>query len=66
MIVNGVGVNEPQSPRAVAQYISTLTSELAEIARHHRMDGLAFILDMAHTEAQQIGNASSDSEQLSQ
>jgi hypothetical protein len=51
----GGAVNEPQSPRADAQYIATLTSQLAQIARRQRMDVLAYILDMAHIEAEQLG-----------
>lgn len=52
--------NPPQSPGAVALYIGTLSSELARLARRHRMDGLAYILDMARLEADQIAKNSGD------
>jgi hypothetical protein len=57
----GGGVNEQQSPRAVAHYIAALTGELARLARGHRMDGLAYILDMAQMEAEQIAKSSANS-----
>jgi hypothetical protein len=67
MDVNDGAVDEPQSPCAAAQYIATLTSELAQIARRHRLDGLAYILDMAHMEAEQVGKGSSEAgERLAQ
>ena len=54
-------MDEQKSSREVAQYIAALTNELAQIARCHRMDGLAYILDMAHMEAEQIAKGSRDS-----
>ncbi len=51
---------EGQTSTAAALYIGTLTEELARIARRHRFDGLAFILDMARMEADQIGKSSDD------
>jgi hypothetical protein len=43
-----------QSSGAAAHYIGTLTNELARLAREHRLDLLAYILDMARLEANQI------------
>jgi hypothetical protein len=43
-----------QSSAAAAHYIGTLTNELARLAREHRLDLLAYILDMARLEANQI------------
>jgi hypothetical protein len=51
---------EGQSSTAAALYIGTLTEELARIARRHRFDGLAYILDMARMEADHIGKSSAD------
>jgi len=38
----------------VALYISTLADELARLARGHDFEALAYILDMARMEAEQI------------
>jgi hypothetical protein len=48
------------SPSAAARYIATLSNELAEIARHHRLDVLAHILEMARLEADQIAQSAAD------
>jgi hypothetical protein len=45
---------------AAAQYVASLSGELAEIARRHRLDTLAHILDMARLEAEQAGAPSRD------
>jgi hypothetical protein len=50
-----------QSTTAAAHYIATLAGELAQIARGHRLEGLAYILDMARMEADQIAKGSADS-----
>jgi hypothetical protein len=52
--------NPPQSPGATALYIGALTRELAMLARRYRMDSLAYILDMARLEADQIAKNSGD------
>jgi hypothetical protein len=49
-----------RSPGATALYIGTLTGELARLARRHRLDTLAYILDMARLEADQIAKNSGD------
>lgn len=54
------GGPEPQSPSAAAAYIATLTAELTLIARSHRFEALAYILDMARMEADQIARSSAD------
>ena len=46
--------NLAQSPAATAHYIGTLVGELARLARRHRLDSLAYILDMARLEADQV------------
>jgi hypothetical protein len=62
MQTNAVGERERgKSPNAVAHYIATLADQLARIARDHRLDSLAYILDMAHLEAEQIAKGSADS-----
>lgn len=58
MPLKGGEANERQSPREAAHYIAVLTRELARIARRHRMDGLAYVLDIAHMEAEQIAERS--------
>jgi hypothetical protein len=39
-------------PVAVASYVATLTAELSVLARHHGLDALGFILEMAQLEAE--------------
>ncbi len=41
-------------PRDAALYIASLSTELAEIARRHGLDGLGYILDMARLEADEV------------
>lgn len=43
--------NRLESAAAVAQYIAGLVGELSELARRHRLDALAYILQMARMEA---------------
>jgi hypothetical protein len=50
----------PQSPSAAALYIATMSEQLGHIARRHRLDSLAYILEMARLEASQIANGSPD------
>ena len=38
-----------------ADYVATLASDLAAIARRHRMDTLGYLLDMARLEAENEG-----------
>jgi hypothetical protein len=47
-----------ESPREAADYIASLSAELAQIARHHGLDGLGFILDMARLEADELAKGS--------
>ena len=51
-------LEEERSPSAVARYIAEMTGELAQLARRYRLDALAFILEMAQMEADQIAKAS--------
>jgi hypothetical protein len=60
MTRKGGGGDGRQPPREVAQYIAALTGELAQMARRHRMDGLAYILAIARIEAEQIADGSAD------
>ena len=50
----------PQSPRAAALYIGRMSAELARLARRHRLEPLAYILEMARLEAEQIAKGSAD------
>ena len=52
--------DRPQSPRAAALYIGKMSGELARLARRHRLEPLAYILDMAGLEADQFGKDSGD------
>ena len=47
-----------ETPSAAALYIATLTDELAQIAKSHDLESLAYILDMARLEADQIAQGS--------
>jgi hypothetical protein len=37
-----------------ANYVATLTGELAQLARRHGLDTLSYILDLAHMEAENL------------
>jgi hypothetical protein len=37
---------------AAASYVAELSAELAVLARHHRLDALGYILEMARLEAE--------------
>jgi hypothetical protein len=50
--------DEPADRDAAATYIATLTGELAGLARKFGHDTLAYILDMAHMEAENAGRGS--------
>ena len=54
------GGTSPQSPTDAAVYIATLAEELAQIARHHGLESLSYILEMARLEADQIVKDSSE------
>jgi hypothetical protein len=56
----GGGTPLPESPTAAANYIGTLTEELAQLARHHGLESLRYILEMARLEADQIAKGSND------
>jgi glutamate synthase domain-containing protein 2 len=43
-----------ETPDQAAQYIASLTHELAEIARRNGLDTLGYILEMARLEANQL------------
>jgi hypothetical protein len=44
----------PDGVPGAAHYISSLTEELAKLAKSHELEALAYILDMARLEADQI------------
>jgi hypothetical protein len=51
----------PNGVPGAAHYIASLTQELAELAKSYELEALAYILDMARLEADQIckrGNGS--------
>ena len=52
--------NLTQSAGATALYIGALTAELARLAHRHHLHALAYILDMARLEADQIAQNSRD------
>ncbi len=47
------GHNGHETPDSAAQYIATLTQELAQLARRNGLDTLSYILEMARLEADQ-------------
>ena len=44
---------------AAANYVATLTADLASIAKSHGLDTLGYLLDMAHLEAENAARTSS-------
>jgi len=48
------GSNGHETPDSAAQYIATLTQELAQLARRNGLDTLSYILEMARLEADQV------------
>ena len=48
------GPNGHETPDSAAQYIATLTQELAQLARRNGLDTLSYILEMARLEADQV------------
>jgi len=48
------GPNGHETADSAAQYIATITHELAQIARRNGLDALGYILDMARLEADQV------------
>jgi hypothetical protein len=48
------GPNGHETPDSAAQYIATLTHELAQLARRNGLDALSYILEMARLEADQV------------
>jgi hypothetical protein len=46
-------LNGDETPDSAAQYIATLTQELAQLARRNGLDTLSYILEMARLEADQ-------------
>ncbi len=45
---------DPQSAEEVAAYVETMTRDLAGLSRSHGLDILAYLLDLAKLEAQNI------------
>jgi hypothetical protein len=56
--------DRPQSPRSTAVYIGRMSGELARLARRHRLEPLAYLLDMARLEADQIAKGSADANEF--
>ena len=52
------GENGGQSGRDAADYIASLTEQMALMARAHRLDMLAYLLEMALMEAEQLVRSS--------
>lgn len=50
----GITKTDTAKPTDAALYIAAMAGELARLAESHDLDMLAFILDMAHLEADQI------------
>jgi hypothetical protein len=48
---------QPAEIPETALYIASMTTELARLARNHNLDALAYLLDMARMEADQITKA---------
>ena len=50
--VNGEAARDPVDRTAAAKYVAEFSAELADLARRHGLDALAYILDMARLEAE--------------
>lgn len=48
----GEAARNPRDRTATAKYVAELSAELANLARRHGLDALAYILDMARLEAE--------------
>jgi hypothetical protein len=46
--------SKPGDAPEAAQYIASFAEELARLAKSHELDALAYILDMARLEADQV------------
>jgi hypothetical protein len=44
-------------PPEAALYIASIAVELARIAKHHHLDMLAYLLEMARMEAEQVSRS---------
>ncbi len=53
--------SENDNKSDVALYIGSMADELARLAKTHELDALAYILDMARLEADQISRRQSGS-----
>lgn len=51
---------DTQTPRSATLYIGRMSAELGRLARRYRLEPLAYILDMARLEAEQIARESAD------
>jgi len=49
------GLPEPSDRAAVANYVATLSADLADMARRHGLQTLGYLLDMARLEAENEG-----------
>lgn len=58
--------SEALSPRAVALYIGKMSAELGRLARRYRLEPLAYILEMARLEADQIAREPADGAEVAQ
>jgi len=45
---------KPNNRLATANYVATLSGDLAALARHHGMPTLGYLLDMARLEAENV------------
>ena len=48
---------ESQDARGTVQYIASVNEELSRLAKAHHLDTLAYLLDMARLEADQLERA---------
>ena len=60
MIPQGEAERVAAGAPEAAHYIASLADELAQLAKSHDLEALAYILDMARMEADQISKRVSD------
>jgi len=60
VILQGEAERDAAGAPEAALYIASLADELARLAKSHDLEALAYILDMARMEADQISKRASD------
>ena len=57
---DGIPENLQNDRAATAEYVATLSTDLASMARRHGLDTLGYLLDMVRLEAESLVEANGD------